>query len=159
MESHVSVHTAEATDVHHHEPQSFWTKYVFSQDHKVIAMQYIITALIMGFIGMVMSWIFRIQLAWPDHNLPFMRFLMPTNMESGTLQTPGYYMLVTMHGTIMVFFLLTAILTGGFGNFLIPLQVGARDMAFPLLNMLSYWFYFLSCVAKKTKKIKESEKR
>jgi cytochrome c oxidase subunit 1 len=146
MESHASAHTAEATDVHHHEPQSFWTKYVFSQDHKVIAMQYMITALIMGFIGMVMSWIFRIQLAWPDHNLPFMRFLMPTNMESGTLQTPGYYMLVTMHGTIMVFFLLTAILTGGFGNFLIPLQVGARDMAFPFLNMLSYWFYFLSCV-------------
>ncbi len=146
MESHASAHTAEATPVHHHEPQSFWTKYVFSQDHKVIAMQYMITALIMGFIGMVMSWIFRIQLAWPDHNLPFMRFLMPTNMESGTLQTPGYYMLVTMHGTIMVFFLLTAILTGGFGNFLIPLQVGARDMAFPFLNMLSYWFYFLSCV-------------
>ncbi len=139
-------HAEAAVDAHHHEPQSFWTKYVFSQDHKVIAMQYMITALVMGFIGMVMSWIFRIQLAWPEHNLPFLRFLMPTNMESGTLQTPGYYMLVTMHGTIMVFFLLTAILTGGFGNFLIPLQVGARDMAFPFLNMLSYWFYFLSCV-------------
>lgn len=146
MESYVIANAEAAVQTHHHEPQSFWTKYVFSQDHKVIAMQYMITALIMGFIGMVMSWIFRIQLAWPDHNLPFMRFLMPTNMESGTLQTPGYYMLVTMHGTIMVFFLLTAILTGGFGNFLIPLQVGARDMAFPFLNMLSYWFYFLSCV-------------
>lgn len=146
MESNVIANAEAAVQTHHHEPQSFWTKYVFSQDHKVIAMQYMITALIMGFIGMVMSWIFRIQLAWPDHNLPFMRFLMPTNMESGTLQTPGYYMLVTMHGTIMVFFLLTAILTGGFGNFLIPLQVGARDMAFPFLNMLSYWFYFLSCV-------------
>ncbi len=139
-------HAEAAVDAHHHEPHSFWTKYVFSQDHKVIAMQYMITALVMGFIGMVMSWIFRIQLAWPEHNLPFLRFLMPTNMESGTLQTPGYYMLVTMHGTIMVFFLLTAILTGGFGNYLIPLQVGARDMAFPFLNMLSYWFYFLSCV-------------
>jgi cytochrome c oxidase subunit 1 len=139
-------HAEAVVDAHHHEPQSFWTKYVFSKDHKVIAMQYLITALVMGFIGLVMSWIFRIQLAWPEHNLPFLRFLMPTNMESGALQTPGYYMLVTMHGTIMVFFLLTAILTGGFGNFLIPLQVGARDMAFPFLNMLSYWFYFLSCV-------------
>ncbi|MCX8050914.1 MAG: cbb3-type cytochrome c oxidase subunit I [Chlorobi bacterium] len=146
METPNIAHAEAAVEAHHHEPQSFWTKYVFSQDHKVIAMQYMITALVMGFIGMVMSWLFRIQLAWPDHNLPFLRFLMPTNMESGTLQTPGYYMLVTMHGTIMIFFLLTAILTGGFGNFLIPLQVGARDMAFPFLNMLSYWFYFLSCV-------------
>lgn len=146
METTPIAHAEAAVEAHHHEPQSFWTKYVFSQDHKVIAMQYMITALVMGFIGMAMSWIFRIQLAWPEHNLPFLRFLMPDNMESGTLQTPGYYMLVTMHGTIMVFFLLTAILTGGFGNYLIPLQVGARDMAFPFLNMLSYWFYFLSCV-------------
>lgn len=103
METTPIAHAEAAVEAHHHEPQSFWTKYVFSQDHKVIAMQYMITALVMGFIGMAMSWIFRIQLAWPEHNLPFLRFLMPDNMESGTLQTPGYYMLVTMHGTIMVF--------------------------------------------------------
>ncbi len=119
-------------DVDHHEPQSFWTKWVFSQDHKIIGIQYFITAALVGIFGMVLSWMMRLQLAYP-----------------GTFDFIGlnnYYQFMTQHGMIMVIYLLTAILLGGFGNYLIPLMLGARDMAFPFLNMLSYWFYFLSVV-------------
>ncbi|MGR9105788.1 MAG: cytochrome c oxidase subunit I [Gammaproteobacteria bacterium] len=115
-----------------HDPTSFWTKYVFSQDHKVIAIQYTMTAVAVGLIALVMSWLMRLQLGFPGT----FSFIDPST----------YYQLVTMHGMIMVIYLLTAIFLGGFGNFLIPLMVGARDMVFPFVNMMSYWAYFLSVV-------------
>lgn len=129
----------------HHEP-SFIRKYVFSTDHKMISKQFLITGIIMGCLGMTMSLLFRLQLAWPDETFPFLETLLGKWAKDGKLD-PNYYMaLVTIHGTIMVFYVLTAGLSGTFSNLLIPLQVGARDMASPFMNMLSYWFFFLSSV-------------
>lgn len=116
----------------HHDPQSFITKYIWSQDHKVIAIQYGGTAIFTGLVAMVLSSIFRLQLGFPD----VFHFVDPTE----------YYQLVTMHGMIMIVYMLTALLLGGFGNYLVPLQLGARDMVFPFLNMLSYWFFLLSVI-------------
>jgi cytochrome c oxidase subunit 1 len=113
-----------------HDPHSFITKYVWSQDHKVIAIQYGSTAVFVGLIALVLSGLMRLQLGYPDT----FAFIDPSD----------YYQFVTMHGMIMVIYLLTALFLGGFGNYLIPLQIGARDMVFPYLNMLSYWFYLLS---------------
>ena len=136
-----------STTVEHEHPQlGFVRKYIFSTDHKVIGVQYIITAMFMAIVGGLLSMLMRLQLAWPSQPLPTISQLFPTGMAGGVME-PGFYMsLVTMHGTIMVFFLFTAVLTGGFGNFLIPLQIGARDMAFPFLNALSYWTFLVSCV-------------
>lgn len=113
-----------------HEPKSYWTKYIFSQDHKVIAVQYTITAIAVGLVALSLSGLMRIQIGFPGS----FSFITPST----------YYQLVTMHGMIMVIYLLTAIFLGGFGNFLIPLMVGARDMVFPFVNMLSYWVYLIS---------------
>ncbi|MFC6282498.1 MULTISPECIES: cytochrome c oxidase subunit I [Polaromonas] len=110
--------------------QSFWTRYVWSQDHKVIAVQYACTAIAVGLVGLVLSNLMRLQLGFPGR----FEFI---NVER-------YYQFVTMHGMIMVIYLLTALFLGGFGNYLIPLMVGARDMVFPYLNMLSFWVYLLS---------------
>ena len=115
-----------------HEPQSFWTKYVWSQDHKVIAIQYSITAIFVGLVALVLSGLMRLQLGFPGS----FDFIDPS----------AYYQFVTMHGMIMVIYLLTALFLGGFGNYLIPLMVGARDMVFPFVNMLSYWFYLLAVI-------------
>ena len=115
-----------------HDPQSFITKYIWSQDHKVIAIQYGGTAIAIGVVALVLSVLMRLQLGFPDT----FAFIDPTD----------YYQYVTMHGMIMVVYLLTALFLGGFGNYLIPLQIGARDMVFPFLNMLSYWFYLLSVI-------------
>src|SRR6185369_7657842 len=142
------------TDTHgHHEgehahPQlGFWRKYVFSTDHKIIGIQYMVTAMAMACIGGTLSLLMRLQLAWPDGRWRFLAQLMPAAFsKSGSMNPEFYLSLVTMHGTIMVFFLFTAVLTGGFGNFLIPLQIGARDMAFPFLNALSYWVFLVSCI-------------
>src|SRR5499427_9095055 len=143
------------TQGHHHEgehehahPQlGFLRKYVFSTDHKVIGIQYLITAMAMAVIGGTLSLLMRLQLGWPHDAFPFIARLLPKGFDSTGHMDPGFYLsLVTMHGTIMVFFLFTAVLTGGFGNFLIPLQIGARDMAFPFLNALSYWVFLLSCI-------------
>jgi len=126
---------AAPTEAHggaHHEPQSFWTKYIFSQDHKVIAVQFTVTALLVGLVGLGLSGMMRLQLGFPGA----FEFIKPNS----------YYQAITMHGMIMVIYLLTAILLGGFGNFLIPLMIGARDMAFPFVNMLSYWTYLLSVI-------------
>ena len=113
-----------------HDPHSFWTKYIWSQDHKVIAIQYVITAMSVGLVALVLSLLMRLQLGFPG---------------SFSFIDPGsYYQYVTMHGMIMIIYLLTALLLGGFGNYLIPLMVGARDMVFPFVNMLSYWVYLLS---------------
>src|SRR6266481_978412 len=135
-------HTAE----HAHHQLGFWRKYVFSTDHKIIGIQYLITAMAMAVVGGLLSMLMRYQLAWPTSLSPIMAKIFPVAFNGGIME-PGFYIsLVTMHGTIMVFFLFTAVLTGGFGNFLIPLQIGARDMAFPFLNALSYWVFLLSCI-------------
>lgn len=133
-------------DEHHHHEENFITKYIFSQDHKTIAKQFLITGITMAVVGIVLSLLFRLQLAFPDTKLPILETMLGKWAPDGKLDPNFYLALVTMHGTIMVFFVLTAGLSGTFSNFLIPLQVGARDMASGFMNMLSYWFFFLSCV-------------
>jgi cytochrome c oxidase subunit 1 len=115
-----------------HEPSSLFTKYVWSQDHKVIAIQYSVIAILVGIVALVLSGLMRLQLGFPGS----FDFIDPSS----------YYQFVTMHGMIMVIYLLTAIFLGGFGNYLIPLMVGARDMVFPFVNMLSVWFYLLAVI-------------
>ena len=121
---------AEVPDVDLYHPHSWWTTYVFSQDAKVIAIQYSGTAIAIGLVALVLSWLMRLQLGFPGT----FDFITPE----------AYYQFVTMHGMIMVIYLLTALFLGGFGNYLIPLMVGARDMVFPYVNMLSYWIYLLA---------------
>ncbi|MGZ5242685.1 MAG: cytochrome c oxidase subunit I [Bacteroidia bacterium] len=134
---------------HGHHKQSFITKYIFSQDHKTIGKQFLITGIIMGLIGGLLSVFFRIQLGYPDADMswlhPILGKWIKISAEGKGSLDPNFYMsLVTIHGTIMVFFVLTAGLSGTFSNLLIPLQIGARDMASPFVNMLSYWFFFIS---------------
>ena len=129
---------------HHHE--TFISKYVFSQDHKMIAKQFLITGMTWAIIGGLFSVVFRLQLGYPESTFPWLEDLLGHWAKGGKLQPEFYYALVTMHGTILVFFVLTAGLSGTFANFLIPLQIGARDMASPLLNMLSYWFFFAASI-------------
>ncbi|MEZ4987916.1 MAG: cbb3-type cytochrome c oxidase subunit I [Saprospiraceae bacterium] len=139
---------------HHHGDKyqsSFITTYVFSQDHKMIAKQLLITGMIWGLIGALMSLVFRLQLGFPEESLAWLKPVLgqwiEVNPEGvGKLSQEFYYALVTMHGTIIVFFVLTAGLSGTFSNLLIPLMLGARDMASPLLNMMSYWFFFMAGV-------------
>ena len=119
-------------EIEHHDPTTFITKYIWSQDHKVIAIQYSITAILVGLVALGLSAMMRLQLGFPDS----FSFITPTN----------YYQFITMHGMIMVIFLLTALFLGGFGNYLIPLMIGARDMVFPYMNMLSYWVYLVSVI-------------
>ena len=121
---------AEVEDTELHDPQSFITKYIWSQDHKVIAIQYSATALAIGMVALVLSWLMRLQLGFPE--------------TFSFIGEEDYYQFITMHGMIMVIYLLTALFLGGFGNYLIPLMVGARDMVFPYLNMLSFWVYLLA---------------
>ena len=135
-------------DAHHdHHEESFISKYIFSQDHKMIGKQFLITAVFMGLVAMLLSILFRIQLAWPGESSDFLSlFLGETWAPGGVLKENMYLGLVTIHGTIMVFFLLTGGLSGTFSNLLIPLQIGARDMASGFLNMLSFWMFFASSV-------------
>jgi cytochrome c oxidase subunit I len=121
---------AEVPDVELYHPHSWITKYVFSQDAKIIAIQYAMTALAIGMVALVLSWLMRLQLGFPG--------------TFAFIDASQYLQYITMHGMIMVVYLLTALFLGGFGNYLIPLMVGARDMAFPYLNMLSFWVYFLA---------------
>ena len=131
-------------DGHEHHHDSFISKYVFSMDHKMIAKQFLITGIIWGIIGAFFSVLFRLQLGFPDTAFPWLSSILGHWAENGHITPEAYYALVTMHGTILVFFVLTAGLSGTFSNFLIPLQVGARDMASPFMNMLSYWFFFMA---------------
>ncbi|MEO7047413.1 MAG: cbb3-type cytochrome c oxidase subunit I, partial [Ferruginibacter sp.] len=124
----------------------FITKYIFSQDHKMVSKQFLITGIIWAIIGGLLSVLFRIQLGYPDQTFPILEDILGRWAPGGRLDTEFYYALVTMHGTILVFFVLTAGLSGTFSNFLIPLQIGARDMAAPFLNMLSYWFFFSASI-------------
>lgn len=131
----------------HHEPDSFWRKYIFSEDHKTIAKQYLFSGIFWSVIGISMSVIFRLQLGFPNMDMGFLKPILRGWITDTNKLDPNFYLaLITMHGTIMVFFVLTAGLSGTFSNFLIPLQVGARDMASGFLNMLSYWFFFLASV-------------
>ena len=131
----------------HHHKDTFITKYIFSIDHKMIAKQYLITGIIMGVIGVGMSMLFRMQLAWPEEAFGVFKFFLGEKFApGGVMKNDAYLALVTIHGTIMVFFVLTAGLSGTFSNLLIPLQIGARDMASGFMNMISYWMFFLSAV-------------
>jgi cytochrome c oxidase subunit I len=141
-----SAHDLHEEHHHHHGEESFISKYVFSQDHKMIAKQFLITGMIWAIIGGLFSVIFRLQLGYPEMTFPFLEDVFGKWAVGGRISNEFYYALVTMHGTILVFFVLTAGLSGTFANFLIPLQIGARDMASPFLNMLSYWFFFLASV-------------
>jgi cytochrome c oxidase subunit 1 len=125
-----SVGPAEVAEVELYHAHTWLTKYVFCQDAKVIAIQYSLTAMAIGFVALVLSWLMRLQLAFPG--------------SFSLIRNDNYYQFITMHGMIMVIYLLTALFLGGFGNYLIPLMVGARDMAFPYVNMLSYWIYLLA---------------
>ncbi|HEY8401863.1 MAG TPA: cbb3-type cytochrome c oxidase subunit I, partial [Cytophagaceae bacterium] len=150
--SSVATHTNH--DTHHHDHDHdhdhhdlpWIKKYIFSEDHKVIAKQYLITGIFWAIIGGGLSILFRLQLGFPNMDFSWLEPLLGGWVSNGKLDPEFYLALVTMHGTIMVFFVLTAGLSGTFSNFLIPLQIGARDMASGFLNMLSYWFFFASSV-------------
>ena len=131
--------------VHHHK-ETFITKYIFSQDHKTIGKQFLITGIIWAIIGGLFSVLFRLQLGFPEQTFPILETFFGRWAKGGVIQPEFYYALVTIHGTVLVFFVLTAGLSGTFANLLIPLQIGARDMASPFLNMLSYWFFFIASV-------------
>ncbi|WP_040491328.1 cytochrome c oxidase subunit I [Xanthomarina gelatinilytica] len=145
MSTHADTHAHEDDHGHHHK-ETFVTKYIFSQDHKMISKQYLITGTIMGVIGVLMSIMFRMQIAWPEEPNILFEALLGKWAPGGVMDADIYLALVTIHGTIMVFFVLTAGLSGTFSNLLIPLQIGARDMASGFLNMISYWLFFLSSV-------------
>src|SRR3981081_1099602 len=121
---------AEVEEVELYHPKTFVGKYIWSQDAKIIAVQYAITAISIGLVALVLSWLMRLQLGFPNS----FSFIDPSN----------YLQFVTQHGMIMVIYLLTALFLGGFGNYLIPLMVGARDMVFPYVNMVSYWVYLFA---------------
>ena len=132
---------------HAHHEESFVSKYIFSQDHKMISKQFLLTAVFMGIVAVLLSVFFRLQLGWPGESFQILEtFLGQKWAPGGVLDKNAYLALVTIHGTIMVFFVLTGGLSGTFSNLLIPLQIGARDMASGLLNMLSYWFFAVSSV-------------
>ncbi|WP_336833781.1 cytochrome c oxidase subunit I [Sphingobacterium siyangense] len=147
MSSTVISHSAEHHDSHgHHHEESFIRKYIFSGDHKMIAKQFLITGIIMAVFAMLLSVLFRIQLAWPDKEFPILEVFLGKWAEGGRIKPEFFLSLVTIHGTVMVFFVLTAGLSGTFSNLLIPYQIGARDMASPFMNMLSYWLFFVASV-------------
>ncbi|WKL47330.1 cbb3-type cytochrome c oxidase subunit I [Flavobacterium pectinovorum] len=146
-EAHDHDHGHDHHEHEHHHKDTFITKYIFSIDHKMIAKQYLITGIIMGIIGIAMSLLFRMQLAWPEESFKIFNVLLGDKFApDGVMANDIYLALVTIHGTIMVFFVLTAGLSGTFSNLLIPLQIGARDMASGFMNMISYWLFFLSAV-------------
>src|SRR5215216_4441875 len=136
----------EAAAHHHHAPTGFIRKYIFSIDHKVIGIQYLLLALFSVVLGMLMSLLMRMKMTWPDHSWAFLGWLFPEGAPGGVMTPEFYLSLVTMHGTMMVFFVLTTAPQGGFGNYFLPIQIGADDMAFPYLNMLSFWTTLLGLV-------------
>ncbi len=142
-----AVHAHHDDHEHEHHEGNFWTTYIFSQDHKVIAKQFLITGIFWALIGGTLSIIFRLQLGFPNADISWLKPILGGWITGDGKLDPEFYLaLVTMHGTIMVFFVLTAGLSGTFSNFLIPLQIGARDMASGFMNMLSYWFFFVASV-------------
>jgi cytochrome c oxidase subunit 1 len=137
----------EAIHEHDHHEESFVSKYIFSYDHKMIGKQFLLAAIFMGVVGMMLSVFFRIQLAWPGESSDFLNmFLGDRWAPEGILNQDMYLGLVTIHGTIMVFFVLTGGLSGTFSNVLIPLQIGARDMASGFINLMSFWLFCISSI-------------
>src|SRR5271157_3960926 len=138
---------AHAEAVHVHQaPTGFIRKYIFSLDHKVIGKQYYFLALLAVFVGLFLSILMRLHLVWPDAHIPGLQWLSSTGAPNGVM-TPEYYLSVmTMHATLMVFFVLTTAPQSGFGNYFLPIQIGAEDMAFPRLNMLSFWVTFAAFI-------------
>src|ERR1700752_2686661 len=123
---------------HHHPEMDFIRKYVFSTDHKIIGIQFLFTSIIFLGIGGILALLVRIQLAWPHAEIPIIRDFFVAS--GGRITESAYNMFFSMHASVMIFFVIIPFLTGAFGNFTIPLMIGARDMAFPKLNMFSYWF-------------------
>jgi cytochrome c oxidase subunit 1 len=135
----MSVSHSHPTEAHAHHELSFLRKYVFSEDHKVIGIQFLFSGLIFLLIGGILALLVRIQLAWPTGTIPLIGRWFPPSW--GERMSPDFYnMAFSMHASVMIFFVIIPLLTGAFGNFLIPLMIGAKDMAFPKLNMMSYWF-------------------
>src|SRR6185369_8635974 len=131
----------------HQEPKDFFHKYVWSTDHKMIGKQYLFTAFFFLVVGGLLAMMIRWQLAYPGQPVPVLGDLLHGHFffgDDGSISPEGYLQLTTMHGSIMVFFVMIPLLVGVFGNLLIPLHVGARDVAFPMLNALAYWLYFLA---------------
>src|SRR5947209_19385340 len=134
------------THAAHHAPQGFIRKYVFSLDHKVIGIQYYFLGLFSVFVGMALSVLMRFHMVNPVVPVALFKWLWPTAAQGGIMTPELYLSLMTMHGTIMVFFVLTTVPQSGFGNYFLPIQIGAEDMAFPVLNMMSFWTTFLALV-------------
>src|SRR5882672_4941316 len=130
----------------HQAPTGFIRRYVFSLDHKVIGIQYYFLALFSVFLGMSLSVLMRYHLVFPDAKVALFEKLWPTGAARGIMTPELYLSLMTMHGTIMVFFVLTTAPQSGFGNYFLPIQIGAEDMAFPVLNMMSFWTTFIALV-------------
>jgi cytochrome c oxidase subunit 1 len=145
-EAHVDAGHGHAPHGGHHPPTGFIRKYIFSIDHKVIGIQYILLALFSVFVGLIMSVLMRMKMTWPEYAWPLLGTLFGDGAPGGQITQELYLSLVTMHGTIMVFFVLTTAPQGGFGNYFLPIQIGADDMAFPVLNMLSFWTTFVALV-------------
>src|SRR4030088_677835 len=132
-------------EVHRHEaPKGFIRRYIFSLDHKVIGIQYYFLALFSVFLGMTLSVLMRIHMVYPDAKVSLFEMLWPGGAPGGVMTPELYLSLMTMHGTIMVFFVLTTAPQSGFGNFILPIQIGAEDMAFPRFNMMSFWVTFVA---------------
>src|SRR5436309_10168216 len=146
MRIEMSVSHPQTAAGHGHPELSFLRKYIFSEDHKVIGIQFLFSGLIFLFLGGALALMVRIQIAWPNSQIPILSDLFPKSW--GHKMAPEFYnMLFSMHATVMIFFVIIPWLTGAFGNFLIPLQIGAKDMAFPKLNMCSYWMMWPAFVA------------
>lgn len=144
IENEVHAHDHHAHEHHHDHHETFLTKYIFSQDHKMIAKQFLVTSIFMAVVAFFMSLFFRLQLAWPDQPFMILDIFLGKWAKEGILDPNFYLSLITMHGTLMVFFVLTAGLTGTYANLLIPYQLGVRDMVNPFMNMLSFWFFAVS---------------
>ncbi|MBX2903587.1 MAG: cbb3-type cytochrome c oxidase subunit I [Chitinophagales bacterium] len=147
VHAHGTHHDAHGHHAHdHHHEESWLEKYIFSKDHKMIAKQFLITGMFWAVVGAFLSVLFRIQLGWPNETFPILETFLGKWAEGGKISNDFYYSLITMHGTILVFFVLTGGLSGTFANLLIPYQIGARDMASGFMNMLSYWFFFAASI-------------
>src|SRR5215475_10472914 len=142
----MSQHSGQAVAAHHEAPTGFIRKYIFSIDHKVIGIQYLLLAMCAVTVGMILSVFMRLRLAWPEEKWPMLQQIFPQGFAGGPMTPEFYLSMLTMHGTIMVFFVLTTAPLSGFGNYFLPIQIGARDMAFPRINMMSFWVTFVAFV-------------
>src|SRR5215831_20613626 len=136
----MSVSHTPGVHAHEHVEFGFLRKYIFSEDHKIIGIQFLFSGIIFLMVGGLLALFFRLQLAWPQAELPILGKWFFSGTAGNKMPPEFYNMLVAMHASVMIFFVIIPLLTGAFGNFTIPLMIGAPDMAFPKLNMMSYWF-------------------